>query len=495
MLKIVRFKYKKSSFLVIREVLKVKRCLLITLMLLLLVSLANAADFDVSVDSVIDSVKVGESAKFTITLDNPTDKIKNIEIYSDNIINFRLNDQTVKVYPNSEAKIELEVIPTAQASPGERNALILKFKDKQTNELLKEQVSVFVETGGKMVGSYAMAIDVDASVPSKIDPRDQVLMTVVVDNLNPLDLPDLEMKMTSDFEMFNTEQDIAVTPLGKKAVDFTYDLDPLQAPGKYEVNIDILRDGKVVEGLPAKEVEIIQINPEYKEEIKKESGFLKDVITITYTSHSNVKDNQKVKIPITTVKSWFTKVNPDTRIVSDEGEKYYLWNVELEPGESETIVMVRSYRIIFYILLVLAAIAFAYQYYSSPIKIRKSVTDVQMKEGGISEMKVMLEVRSLAKKTIKNVTISDYVPNIAEIDKHFVEGTLKPSKILKHKSKGTVLKWELDEIVPGEDRLISYTIKSSLSIMGNFNLPRAKVEFKHKKRKFYAYSNTSGVST
>ena len=103
-------------------------------------------------------------------------------------------------------------------------------------------------------------------------------------------------------------------------------------------------------------------------------------------------------------------------------------------------------------------------------------------------------VKNISNKKITNVTVVDYIPNIADISKEFVEGTLKPSKVLVHQKKGTILKWELSEIAPGEERLISYDLKSKLSIIGNFKLPRAKVVFKKGKREIISYSNSLGVN-
>ena len=57
------------------------------------------------------------------------------------------------------------------------------------------------------------------------------------------------------------------------------------------------------------------------------------------------------------------------------------------------------------------------------------------------------------------------------------------------------MKWDIEDIAPGEDRLISYTLKSKLSIIGKFNIPRAKVSFKRKGKNITGYSNLTGVST
>ena len=63
----------------------------------------------------------------------------------------------------------------------------------------------------------------------------------------------------------------------------------------------------------------------------------------------------------------------------------------------------------------------------------------------------------------------------------------------KHSKKGTVLTWELGELGPKEDRLISYNITSKLSILGSFKLPRAKVVIKSKGKEKHIYSNSLGV--
>ena len=116
-----------------------------------------------------------------------------------------------------------------------------------------------------------------------------------------------------------------------------------------------------------------------------------------------------------------------------------------------------------------------------------------MKEGGISELKVLLEIKNTSDKPIKNVAIIDYIPNIAELATDYMPGTITPAKVLAHKAKGSILKWTIEEMAPGEDRLISYNIKSKLSIIGNFKLPRAKVVFKQNKKEIRSYSNSLGV--
>ena len=79
------------------------------------------------------------------------------------------------------------------------------------------------------------------------------------------------------------------------------------------------------------------------------------------------------------------------------------------------------------------------------------------------------------------------------VKREFAEGTLKPSKFLRGKDKGMVLEWKIDELAAGENRLIGYNIKSRLSIIGSFKLPRAKIIFVKKGKEQTAYSNSVSV--
>ena len=121
---------------------------------------------------------------------------------------------------------------------------------------------------------------------------------------------------------------------------------------------------------------------------------------------------------------------------------------------------------------------------------RKTATVIATKEGGISELKVIIEIINRSKKQIKHVKIIDNVPRIAELAKEYDVGTVKPDKVVQHERKGTLVKWSLDEVDPGEERVISYKVKSKLSILGGVTLPSAAAKFEFGKRQRTANSNT-----
>ena len=78
--------------------------------------------------------------------------------------------------------------------------------------------------------------------------------------------------------------------------------------------------------------------------------------------------------------------------------------------------------------------------------------------------------RSSDFQTIFCIEIVDKIPNIADLEKGLSIGTLHPTKILKHERKGTIIKWLIEQLDAGDERVISYKIKSHLSILGEFRL-------------------------
>ena len=70
------------------------------------------------------------------------------------------------------------------------------------------------------------------------------------------------------------------------------------------------------------------------------------------------------------------------------------------------------------------------------------------------------------------------MPRIAELIKDNEVGTIAPEKVTRHERKGTLVRYEVGDLMPYEERLISYRVKSSLSILGGVSLPVAVSKFK-----------------
>lgn len=473
-----------------------KKHILITtiLILLLCASFAYAQDFEFETEAVRSEIDAGESAQFLIKITNNLKTIREYRIYSMNV-EWEVPTKIIKAYPETETVERLVIRPTKHIEPGKLYGITLNFKNTATEEIVHtELLEIDVKGNLDVVSSYRPSIRMNLDVPFSVNPKERFDIVVELENQNLLDHPNLTLKISSDLESLQTEQSVNLEPLGNKRMDLTYELDPLQAPGEYDFKTELLKDGLAIESSTGS-IEIEAVTPDFSLEQTKKSRFFKTDYIKTFTSSSNIEDTQRILMPTGIVQSWFTDTDPKSEVITREGEKYLAVDLTLSPGDSKEVKVEVNYRIIVYLILLITLISIIYYRYKSPLSIRKGISDVNTKEGGISELKVMIELTNSGKKAAKNVTVTDYVPNIADIENEFSEGTLRPSRIFKHRSKGTVLKWDIDDISTGEDRLISYTIKSKLSIIGNLKMPRAKVQFKKNKKDLISYSNVVEVSS
>jgi len=472
-----------------------KKIIILSLILLSLVSLAvSAQGYEFEITPIRDEVEADETAQFLVMIDSNLSTIKELKIYSPEV-EWDVPSDVIKIYPETTTEYKLVLTPLKYVEPGKIYGIRIYFKNKKTEEIVySDIVEVNVKSTTKVVSAYRPSVRMTVDMPTNIDPSESVTARIKLENQNLLNLTDLKLNVYGDIEDFQTEQAVNLMPLGKKIVELNYNIDPLQDPGEYGLTFELIEGKEVIER-KVMPIKIVETTPDFEIEETDEGIFFKETTKREYSSQSNVEDTKTIKIPTTTIKSWFTSTVPESKKITENGNKYFVMDLTLKPGESKEVRITVNYRIIFYLLVIAVIILCIYYRYRSPLTITKSVSDVGSKEGGISELKVTLELKSDAKNTIKKATITDYVPNITSIKKEFSEGTLRPNRVLKHKTKGTIMKWDLENIAPGEDRLISYTIKSKLSIVGDFKVPRAKVSFKKKGRKMTSYSNSVGVST
>jgi hypothetical protein len=98
-------------------------------------------------------------------------------------------------------------------------------------------------------------------------------------------------------------------------------------------------------------------------------------------------------------------------------------------------------------------------------------------DDGITEIRVKLHIKNRSGKEIRSVKVIDRYPKIVSLVETEGIGTLKPIKMLSADKVQSLLMWNLEALEPYEERLISYTLRSRLNIVGNMHLHSAKVKF------------------
>ena len=461
--------------------------------------------FDVTVEVVDNDVKVSDAAKFDITITNNGDAIEYVGLTFQEADSWKwvrtnpiyYGTTETQVYPASPATFQIVLDPKADMSIGS-HILKATFKARNGGDSIDVPLDVYIQHDVNV--KYSPDLKASIDFDEEIDPRNDNIIKVNIENLNARDYPEESITLVVESDLLGSEK-MLIGIAGKtsdeevnKIINVQFDLERDQLPVRDSISAHYIIDGQRFE-IAAFNYEVVDYTPKFQEEINSVSAILKKTSTLVYTNVGNNEKKQLVQIPTGFLSRFFTKVNPKSKIAKDvDGQRYFEWEVELAPNETFTVEMSKSYRALVYALL-LVLILLVYNYMSqSPIIIRKEAHNVETSEGGISEMKVKLNILNTSSRPIDKIEVIDKVPNIVDVLQEFDVGTLKPNKVVKQPRHGsTLITWNLDEIDPHEERILSYKIKSKLSILGDFTLPVANVKYFKGKRKVVIYSNTVSV--
>jgi hypothetical protein len=464
--------------------------IILAVMLLLICSSFALAASSISTQIINNVITTQETAEFTLSITNEDNTAQSYTIYSFtsgqgfSVDPYPLTDKIVEgLAPGDTYSTIIKISPTNSFNPG------IYFIQLQVDGDHGEQHTVPLKTYllGDQIASYLPSIKVEADMENLINPRETQSIVLHIENRNPLDLTGLEVEIQSEMAEFSVQRVIDLAPLEKKTIEFSIQPNRFQQPKDYPLFFVFKKDGepfKVVE----QEITVESLSPTFLIESQEETIFLKTFQTLIITNEGNVLNEQVVKYPANIFSGLFAK-SLGLDVIKEDGGRYLSWNVELAPGESTTINVTYRYRLILYFLVILALFLSFYYFVQSPLILRKGVLATTMKGDSLEEIKVSLEIRNRSKQTLKDVTVTDILPGITHLDKNLLPGTLKPQKV-KSTKHGKKVVWMLAEIEPLEHRIISYTIKPKLDVLGTIQLPRAIAEFKKKKGKeAKSYSN------
>ncbi|MDD5086934.1 MAG: hypothetical protein PHV16_04230 [Candidatus Nanoarchaeia archaeon] len=461
-----------------------KRGFLVFTVLLVSLSFAYAnPGFSLSYESIKDNVVVNEAAEFYLTINNN-------ESFDDSYkISFGINPQwSIQILPPKDSivtitsgatrKIKISLMAVSNMPPS-LYRIPVKVKSTKTEVLEEINLPIYLNSG-ENAGSYPPTVTADVEIPESIKPGENFQIKVNLKNRNPLNISKLDIRLSSI--VINKETTTSLEPLEEKTVVITYSVDSLQPPMDDTVNLEIYAGGekiRSIEDIPVKVISYSEI--EYSS--FEEKSFLKTEQKITYTNNGNVKKQETLKIEIGFFKDLVTSTDPKMYVIKENGKRYRALDVDLKPAGKIEVIVITNFRPLVIIIVLTLIILILYYILRGDIIVKKQAVVLGTKEGGITEIKVIMNVRNRTGRQIKNVSIIDGVPNIADIEKDFQIGTLKPTKIVMHDKKGNIVKWNVDILDRFEERLITYKIKSRLSILGTFSLRPAIVKYENKSGK------------
>jgi len=463
------------------------------LLLLLALPLAQAA-FTASFNPDTRTIKLNDTARFTLTLTHDSTQSQTFEIYSPeiawDITTEPTTDRVVTIYPQQARNITLILRPLYVTTG--YYVVPIHIRRSGANELGKLYALVGVLDPDTPVGIYLPTVKITTDIPASLDPRSPITLPITLENKNRRDLERVTLKIRS--ALFNKDIDTSLASLERKDIDVELELDPRTPPQEDVIKITALitADNRNYHYDAAPAIITIPEHGEIAADVQLTSGVLKRLQQITFTNTGNARKTQTYSIDR---KLWglFTNTEPEPRVLVQDGITRYAWDLDLEPGEQTTLLIVTNYRILAYLAILAILGVIAYYVFRSPVIIAKTATIVATHEGGITELKVMITVVNRSKHDVKDVVILDKVPRIASVVKDFDLGTVRPVKMLHDDKKGTLLKWKLDVLDSREERVIAYKMRSSLTILGGLQLPVAVAKCQSNGHERTTRSNVSQI--
>jgi hypothetical protein len=468
-----------------------RKILVVTLFMMLSASLVKAASFEVESVPIVDRISIEEFAKYQINIKNNLRQYDEYRIYSASFPTWDvrteplLNPITLELDGNSEGSVELVIDPLKIREIG-TYGVNLNIKSKLTNELMTVPVQVTILSTEGLVGGYVPTVTTFVDIPQKIDPRKEVRIKITLNNQNIIDYETLVVKLDSALI-----KDTMETKLGsreEKTLEMTYNLDPLTSPKKDSLVIALLMDDRSIINPIVKNFEIVEYGDQNL--LSEKKGLFLTKSRYEFVSN-NPNPSGRIKVETTLLSSIFSAENPKAKVVKENGKRYFVWDVESSRME---VSVTKNFIPLVFAIALLIVVVIAYFTIRSPLLIRKETSNIVKKEGGVSEMSVIVHVRNRGKGKLKDIEITETIPSIVSIEREISIGALQPSRILKHEKKGTtIVKWDLDSLDASEERVLSYRIKTKLSILGGFSLPSASSVFKSNGKTLTAVSNRLSV--
>jgi hypothetical protein len=293
----------------------------------------------------------------------------------------------------------------------------------------------------------------------------------------------LETKLMKGNEVVRKFEDrIETVPTNSiKQISHNHTFSKYAAAGFYVVEIALKDAYNAV--LESKKIDF-RISQLPENVVKEETmawGLLAQTVTIRVRNEGNANSSSfylTATIPSFIKPFFFPMVKPTGEEIVGS-TIVYNWYIEgLAPAEEREIKYdVSTWNALLIILAVAGFLLYSFRYVFgiSIIKKHRYVGPITKEK----EIIVSLEVRNRTRHGIKDVLIRDFVPSIATVVERF--DTLRPT--LRKVAGGTELIWKLDFLNPLEERVLTYSVKPTVDIIGTLRLPKALIRYTDKERK------------
>jgi len=440
-----------------------------------LLVLQSASAFTLSAYDINRSVYEGQKLNYTVEITNDkniTDTVSYFDLVS--ISSFRVSYVPISrvLLAAGETKNVTILISSTDNTP---LAIEVPFKIYFSSLVDNNQELVLRGRFDKLPSDIPKRpVITKIEIAESLDPRDeQAIIATIYNPSDSLVESFINYSVKKDTEIvLNNNITTLLEPLAFSQIEIPVDLFYYQEPGNYTFTIRAYNQNY---SLPAN-FSVFQVG-----------GF----------SEFNVSDLSSSSIFGKTIRVRFTNegtaIGSSTRVVSltplqrllnyaTEGEVTYangaltLYTLLL-PGQSKDVVYKVTYIPLLISPFVLLGLVVAFKHFTRKMDVSRAVTETTMTNEEFS-FKVVLRVKNVSQDKLKNIRVREKLLPFAKTVGSY--GTLHP-KMIKD-STGKKLLWEINELGPGDEAVISYRIRTSVGILGKIILPATLITAKFRGR-------------
>jgi len=454
---------------------------LIISILAFLVSFSGVAALELTHKVVQDEIGYNNEAVYTLYVKNEAEVGDTFRLRPSNLLwgEITFDQPVVDVFSGQVEPVTLRIRPPANILRGTYDIEITAVSNTNPSVQAKDILRLYITSELPHLGA-------EFGILNAFEPGEESF-NIIAKNTGTTSLAGLTAKVESPLLPKAEEVNLGSLDAGKAFLAWSKSFEiPSNTPvGLYDFKFTIFQDGEQI----SKFIKKVQILGKGKVTVDEQvyGGFLSGTHAVTLTNLGNIPDKDYYEINLPSWKRYFVHSEPEARVTKLGNTAELAWPYDLDVGNNTRVVYTLSYvPLLALVISVLIMLYAAGWYFRQEFSISKEV----LAEEGAKALKVQLSVRNHAPLAQNNIVIEDLVPTPFKLAKEFA--TLAPSAIRKEAGKMKLI-WKIGTIYPGEERILTYSLRSALPLLGNIVLPEAKVRAKLNNKAKQFYSNRVSV--
>lgn len=419
--------------------------------LLIILFTFSAAAFTTSLEAEKQQASPEEPAEFNLNINN-TDLYNHT--YSVSLISPKSSwiyyPQNKQVDANSDEDLMLTVSPVQEAIQ-QRYKFDLKIRE-DTGET-REQSGFF-----HVKQPYNVQITSLEQSTKTLLPGEKLNTSIRIKNLDNMPLQDYTVVASYRGDV-KTRTGTQVLAGGERRFKYSFQVPENAAPEENNIKYRITAPET---DRTAEQTFTVEKTENIEKEKAIDDKLLVKTVTLSAENTGNAEAKAVVKAEISSYLEPFTAFSSNPEKKESDPNKY-AWTQTLGPDQSFSETYTVSYwQPILVIALLLAGIA-AIKKIGGNVKLKKTAGRSD------GEIKVKLEITNKSDKTFEEAQLVEFIPNIAEVNEKFDMN--QPET--RDTDDGTRIEWKVEELEPGDQRIIQYKIKPRIQVEEEVTLKAA----------------------